>query len=182
VKNIVLRPARARYRRGVLAAAAASLAGPAFAAGTVAGTSIDNVATATYELPGGGEDSVTSNIVSLKVDELLDVAVASAEPGHVAASPGATGQVLRFAVTNAGNGGESFTLPLAAMPAATISIRRSLRSSSIAMGTAPTTPASIRSTSPARTIRRWHRTRRSPSSSCPRSRRAPAMAIAGASI
>jgi len=83
---------------------------PASAAGTIAGTTIDNVATATYELPNGGEDSVDSNVVSLKVDELLDVSVAWADPADVATQPGLTGQILTFAVTNAGNGNESFTL------------------------------------------------------------------------
>src|SRR5205085_4938860 len=44
------------------------------------------------------------------VDELLDVTVASAESGDVSAVPGATGQLLRFTLTNAGNGDEAFTL------------------------------------------------------------------------
>lgn len=85
-------------------------ASPAHAAGTPAGTSITNVATATYELPGGGETSVDSNVVTLKVDELLDVSVAWADPADVATSAGLGGQVLKFIVTNAGNGAESFTL------------------------------------------------------------------------
>ena len=83
---------------------------PALAAGTPAGTNIENTATATYDQPGGGEASITSNTVSLKVDELLDVSVASADPGDVVTSPGATQQVLRFTLTNAGNGEEAFVL------------------------------------------------------------------------
>jgi uncharacterized repeat protein (TIGR01451 family) len=82
----------------------------AHAAGTVAGTVINNVATATFDLPGGGESTVTSNTVSLTVDELLDVTVASADPGDVSTAPGATNQVLRFTLTNAGNGNEAFRL------------------------------------------------------------------------
>ncbi len=94
-----------------LAAACAGLcAGPALAAGTPAGTNITNVATATYELPGGGEASVDSNSVTLKVDELLDVSVAWGDPADVAATAGATAQILKFTVTNGGNGAESFTL------------------------------------------------------------------------
>jgi uncharacterized repeat protein (TIGR01451 family) len=89
---------------------AGAIASPASAAGTLAGTAIDNVATATYELPSGAETSVDSNIVSLKVDELLDVTVASSDPGDVATQPGLTGQLLTFLVTNAGNGTEKFTL------------------------------------------------------------------------
>ncbi|MEA3064383.1 MAG: hypothetical protein QOJ27_822 [Sphingomonadales bacterium] len=92
------------------AAAAGIFAGPALAAGTPAGTSITNVATATYELPAGGETTVDSNVVTLKVDELLDVSVAWGDPADVATSPGLTGQRLKFTVTNGGNGAESFTL------------------------------------------------------------------------
>ena len=97
---------------GALAASlgAAGLGAPAFAAGTVAGTNIENRATATYDLPSGGQASVDSNTVSLTVDELLDVSVALASPGDVMTSPGATDQVLAFTLTNAGNGSESFRL------------------------------------------------------------------------
>ncbi|HYN45111.1 MAG TPA: hypothetical protein VES64_00300 [Allosphingosinicella sp.] len=94
----------------VLAAGTLCAALPAHAAGTLAGTIINNSATATYDLPTGGQDSVTSNIVSLTVDELLDVSVASTDGGDVATSPAATNQVLTFRVTNAGNGNESFVL------------------------------------------------------------------------
>jgi uncharacterized repeat protein (TIGR01451 family) len=44
------------------------------------------------------------------VDELLDVAIVSADSGDVASSPGATNQVLKFTVTNAGNGTDSVTV------------------------------------------------------------------------
>jgi uncharacterized repeat protein (TIGR01451 family) len=105
---------RSSGRKGVLAAVSAAsavmLAGPAFAAGTPAGTNITNVATATYELPTGDETSVDSNIVTLKVDELLDVSVAWSDPGDVATAPGLTGQRLSFTISNGGNGPEQFTL------------------------------------------------------------------------
>jgi uncharacterized repeat protein (TIGR01451 family) len=91
--------------------AALAVPAPVHAAGTPAGTNINNVATATYEVtPGGPETKVDSNTVTLKVDELLDVAVVSADPSDVSASPGAANQVLRFTVSNGGNGVESFTL------------------------------------------------------------------------
>ncbi|HYW15750.1 MAG TPA: DUF11 domain-containing protein [Allosphingosinicella sp.] len=92
------------------AASACVFASPARSAGTPAGTSITNVATATYELPEGGEAQVDSNIVTLKVDELLDVSVAWSDPSDVSAAAGASGQLLKFTVTNGGNGTESFTL------------------------------------------------------------------------
>jgi uncharacterized repeat protein (TIGR01451 family) len=106
--------AKAFRKNAALAAFTAAVAGicasPALAAGTPAGTNITNVATATYELPGGGETSVDSNVVTLKVDELLDVSVAWGDPADVATSAGAAGQLLKFTVTNGGNGTESFTL------------------------------------------------------------------------
>ncbi|HEX8571519.1 MAG TPA: hypothetical protein VF759_02075 [Allosphingosinicella sp.] len=92
------------------AVSACIFASPALAAGTPAGTSITNVATATYELPSGDQASVDSNVVTLKVDELLDVSVAWGDPADVGTSPGLTGQLLKFTVTNGGNGAESFAL------------------------------------------------------------------------
>ncbi len=88
---------------------AGALASTAQAEGTLAGTAIQNVATATYDGPGGAT-TVSSNQVSLTVDELIDVSVAWADPGDVSASPGAVGRLLRFTITNAGNGPEAFTL------------------------------------------------------------------------
>jgi len=107
------RKSRLRLRcmaASALAAGTLCAAQAAHAAGTPAGTIINNSATATYDLPSGGQDSVTSNIVSLTVDELLDVSVASTDGGDVATFPGAANQVLTFRVTNAGNGNESFVL------------------------------------------------------------------------
>src|SRR5687768_12082711 len=92
------------------AASACAFASPAHSAGTPAGTNITNVATATYELPNGDEASVDSNIVTLMVDELLDVSVAWGDPSDVATSAGGTAQRLKFTVTNGGNGAESFAL------------------------------------------------------------------------
>jgi uncharacterized repeat protein (TIGR01451 family) len=80
------------------------------AAPTVAGTEIKNTATATYQLPGGSSGTVTSNEVSILVDELLDVTVLSTDPGDVVVTPGATNQILTYRITNAGNGNEAFSL------------------------------------------------------------------------
>lgn len=110
--SLIGRRSTARLMAGAAAGALALLSGasPASAAGTVAGSLIDNEAKATYDLPDGTQSEVTSNKVSLRVDELLDVTVASADPGDVAATPGATGRVLSFTLTNSGNGSEAFTL------------------------------------------------------------------------
>jgi uncharacterized repeat protein (TIGR01451 family) len=83
---------------------------PALATGTVAGTTISNTATATYTDPTGNPVSIPSNTVNLRVDEVLNVTVATAESGDVAALPGSTNQVVRYTVTNTGNGSEAFRL------------------------------------------------------------------------
>ena len=91
------------------AAAAALASQTASAAGTRAGTTISNTATASYDA-GAGVQNINSNTVDLLVDELLNVTVASNNPADVPTTPGATGQVLSFTVTNTGNGVESFGL------------------------------------------------------------------------
>lgn len=89
-----------------LALLAGAAATPAAASGVAAGVLIDNTASATYT-DSTGTQTVTSNTVTLKVDEVLDVAVASQESGAV---PATTSAVLRYNVTNTGNGPETFTL------------------------------------------------------------------------
>lgn len=96
---------------------AALLAGPiaacvfgsveASAGGVSAGTVIENTAFATYD-DGSASRTVSSNTVSILVDELLDVTVVSLNSQPVLASPGEA--VLTFEVTNQGNGPEAFDL------------------------------------------------------------------------
>ena len=78
------------------------------AAGTVAGTDIQNIASASFDV-GGVPVSIQSNTVVIKVDELLDVDV-EADAVDVLTSPGFVGNVQRFKVTNTGNGSEAFAL------------------------------------------------------------------------
>jgi uncharacterized repeat protein (TIGR01451 family) len=99
------------WGRGIsVAMAAALLPFGARAAPTVAGTTISNTATATYDDPDGVQKTTPSNTVNILVDELLDVTVVSADPGDMPAAPGSTNQVLSFTVTNTGNGSEAFRL------------------------------------------------------------------------
>lgn len=79
------------------------------AAGTRAGSTISNTASASYDT-GGGTQTVDSNQVDLRVDELLDVTVDSSDPADVPTTPGATAQLLTYSITNNGNGEESFAL------------------------------------------------------------------------
>jgi uncharacterized repeat protein (TIGR01451 family) len=81
----------------------------AHATGTLAGTDINNIATATYE-SGGSTVQIDSNTVTITVDELLDVTVTSTDPGDVITSNGATNVVSTFRLTNTGNGPEAFRI------------------------------------------------------------------------
>lgn len=76
------------------------------AGGVAAGSLIENTASATYTA-NATPQTVDSNTVVLKVDEVLDVATASQESGPVSAT---TTAALRYKITNTGNGPEAFTL------------------------------------------------------------------------
>ncbi len=78
------------------------------AAGTAAGTSIQNTAQVSYQV-GGSTVTTSSNTSTVTVVEILDVVVTIASP-TVASSVGATQQELVFTVTNTGNGSERFEL------------------------------------------------------------------------
>jgi uncharacterized repeat protein (TIGR01451 family) len=104
------KPPVLRYRMAALPLALVFLPNAAYAAGTTAGTTISNTASATYNDPGGTQQTTPSNTVDILVDELLDVTVASADPGDVTVVPGSTNRVLSFVVTNTGNGSEAFRL------------------------------------------------------------------------
>jgi uncharacterized repeat protein (TIGR01451 family) len=100
-------PRRSGPLLAVMAMGAALCPGAATAAGVTAGTLIQNNATATYT-SGAAGGTIQSNTVTVRVDELLGVAVAS-----LSSSPIATGSataVLPFTITNTGNGSEAFKL------------------------------------------------------------------------
>lgn len=84
-----------------------TIASPALAGGISAGTLIENTASATYN-DGTGVQTVDSNTVVVRVDELLDVTVTSLDPGPLSAGPGEA--VLTFEIINQGNGPEAFEL------------------------------------------------------------------------
>jgi uncharacterized repeat protein (TIGR01451 family) len=87
----------------------AAIAAPqaALATGISAGTLIQNTASATYT-SGSASGSITSNTVTIKVDELLNDAVASLNGGPI--SGGSAPVTLSYTVTNSGNGPEAFNL------------------------------------------------------------------------
>ncbi|MFN3552908.1 MAG: DUF11 domain-containing protein [Novosphingobium meiothermophilum] len=92
----------------VLGALAATAIGStqASAAGVTAGTLIQNTASASYG-SGSATTTVSSNTVTIRVDELLDVAVSALDAGSVTLADTA---VLSYRVTNSGNGNEAFAI------------------------------------------------------------------------
>ncbi len=85
--------------------------GVAHAAGTQAGTKIENTATASFTPPSGGSSvEVQSNKVEILVDEIIDVNVDWQDPADVVVNSPSTNRPLKFRVTNTGNGPEKFSL------------------------------------------------------------------------
>jgi len=83
---------------------------PALAAGTAAGTVINNTATVDFMVSGTPVQQI-SNVSSITVVERLDVVV-TLQSGTVLVAASDTGQALLFRVTNTGNGSETFTLTM----------------------------------------------------------------------
>ena len=81
-----------------------------YAAGTPAGTVIDNTAQVSFDI-GGTSLSLNSNTVSITVDERIDVVVTLQSP-QVLVAGGDTNRSLLFRVTNNGNGSEGYTLAI----------------------------------------------------------------------
>lgn len=104
-KHALAYQARAAVACGFLLLCVSS---PAYAAGTVAGTDIQNIASATFDT-ASGPITIDSNTVSIKVDELLDVTVVRTDPGDVLTNSGMAGNVQSFRITNTGNGNEAFS-------------------------------------------------------------------------
>jgi uncharacterized repeat protein (TIGR01451 family) len=100
--------ARFPIAASLLVLATATSVSTAHAAGVTAGTLIQNTASASYSSGPGATTTVQSNTVTVKVDELLDVAVATLDSApQVAATAPA---ILTYKVTNTGNGSEAFKL------------------------------------------------------------------------
>ncbi len=105
-----------RFRSAATCVLSALLGGAALtahAAGTPAGTDIQNTATVDYTVAGSPASAV-SNTDTVRVAEILDVVVTRSSP-VVTVLAGATQEELLFVVTNTGNGNERFSLtPLSA--------------------------------------------------------------------
>ncbi len=99
-----------RFTAVAILAAFGGLSFSAQAAGTAAGTSITNTATASYNDSTGKPVVISSNTVAITVDEILNVKVAAVDPGNIVTTAGATNVVMTFNVTNTGNGKEAMKL------------------------------------------------------------------------
>ena len=87
---------------------AVAAAGTVSAAGTPAGTAIQNSAHVTYDV-GGTPVTASSNLSTLTVAEVVNVNVTAQTP-TVTVAPGAANSVVVMRVTNTGNGQETFRL------------------------------------------------------------------------
>lgn len=84
--------------------------GLALAAGTPAATDIRNSAVVSYTDSGGAPQTTLSNETSLRVDELLGVTIVSNDATNVTVATPDNDDLLRFTITNVGNGTEAFRL------------------------------------------------------------------------
>jgi uncharacterized repeat protein (TIGR01451 family) len=96
-----------RFAAATVALSALLATSAAHATGVDAGTLIENTASASYSI-GTTTTTLDSNTVTLKVDELLNVAVTSNDSSAIAL--GSSGAVLSYTITNTGNGPEAFLL------------------------------------------------------------------------
>lgn len=93
----------------LMACAGFAFSATAFAVGTPAGTTINNTATATYDVPGGASGVTQSSTTQLLVLELISVDVTAQDTSSIETNAGDTNEILTYQVTNTGNGIESFT-------------------------------------------------------------------------
>ena len=93
----------------VLVSVVCALPNAANAAGTPAGTVIQNTATLTYTI-GGVPTTATTPPATFTVVELINVTLVSQDAANVAVSSPDSNRALTFLVTNTGNGTEAFAL------------------------------------------------------------------------
>ena len=93
----------------------------ASAAGTIAGTTISNQATVSYQVGGVAQNPIASPTVQFVADNRIDLTVAEGSTTTTQTSPGLTNQVTSFTVTNTGNAAQAFVLSAANMATGTAS-------------------------------------------------------------
>lgn len=97
-------------RVGLACAALGSIAfsQQSLAAGTLAGTTIQNSATVSYEVGGVSQAAIDSNTAEFVVDNKVNLSVVRLDGAAVTATPGGTGFVTAYRVTNTGNKAQGF--------------------------------------------------------------------------
>lgn len=92
-----------------------------WAAGTAAGTSVDNQVTLNYTVGTVAQTAVVSNTDTFVVDKKLDFTLVHNDtPRHLVVVPGATDQVRAFTLTNTGNALQDFALLATNLAGATL--------------------------------------------------------------
>src|SRR3954467_11635839 len=106
-----LKPVRLLGAFGACVLALSFVSNEARAVGVAAGTDIVNPAQVSYSM-GAATATATSNTVTVKVAEIVDVAVSRQSPANLPVNGGDTRQEIVFIVTNSGNGSEAFHLAM----------------------------------------------------------------------
>ena len=78
------------------------------AAGTAAGTSIQNTATVNYEVGGVSQAAINSNTATFVVDNMVNLTVTRMDGAAVSVGPGGVDFVTTFMVTNTGNNSQGY--------------------------------------------------------------------------
>jgi uncharacterized repeat protein (TIGR01451 family) len=100
-----------RIRLGLMCMAGCSIAllpEAGIAAGTAAGSTIQNIAQVSYDV-GGTSATTNSNAATISVAEMINVNV-STLTSSVSVTPGDINRVLQYRLTNIGNGPEKYSL------------------------------------------------------------------------
>jgi hypothetical protein len=82
----------------------------AWAAGTVAGTSVSNSATINYQVGAITQPAIASNTVAFVVDRRVNLAVVTTDAAAVSVTPGSSNNIITFTVTNTSNDVMDFAL------------------------------------------------------------------------
>lgn len=105
-----MKPITGGFRLALAAGLTLGAMSQAFAAGTAAGTDINNTATVNFAVGGVNQTAVNSNTATFKVDRRVNLTVAEVGGAATVVVPGASAQVSTFTVTNTSNATLDFRL------------------------------------------------------------------------
>lgn len=129
MKSVIIELKRLHHAALMLAAMMA--ASSAYAAGTLSGTPVDNIASVDFFVGGIAQEVIRSSptgnsvpgatggtFTSFVVDNMVDLSVVQVDGAHVQTTPGATNAITAFDVTNEGNTPQGYALLVANLTAA----------------------------------------------------------------